>query len=97
MRALHLLRRIEKESGRAVDCSGHLAEIPEGDLRALEDTGETKVEEDGNVDNEVNISVNPYNPRYVIVSSNDYDGATGNDTNRSSDWGNTWTGGDVAI
>ncbi len=94
----HTLRKFEIEQGKAVDCSGHLADIGSIGAKALQEDGtEVKVEEDTNVDNEVNISVNPFDPRYVIVTSNDYDGVTGNDLNRSSNWGGTWTGGDVAV
>lgn len=91
----HTLRRIAGAPGTGIDCAGLLTPAP---TRAMgEDGTEVKVEEDTGVDNETNIVINPYDQRYVIATSNDYDGATGNDSYRSSDWGNTWTSGDVAI
>ncbi len=95
----HLLERIERESGTAVDCSGRLAAVEEPSIRALaEDGSEVKVQEDLGSDNEVHVVVNPYDPRHVVASSNPYDaGATGNEVYRSSDWGKSWSHGYATV
>ena len=93
----HFLRKLEREQGKAADCSGRLAALPmEPSTRALTENSETKVEEDTAADNESNVAVNPNDPRYVIVTNNPDGGGTGNAIARSSDWGKTWTNGAIA-
>jgi len=60
----HTLRRILEESGRAIDCSGLLENLPAG--RIMETNSETKTFDDGDTDNEVNVVVNPVNETTVI-------------------------------
>lgn len=94
----HLLRKHLAAEGKIVDCSGLLAEVPAAPAKILaEDGTEVKAQEDTGLDNEVNVAVNPYDPRFLIATSNDYGGGSGNDLYRSSDRGSTWIGGDVSI
>lgn len=93
----HALRDYYKEKGIGTDCADILDRLPPDDLqRTLAEDGiEVKVHEDSSGDNEANITVNPYNPQYIVATSNDYSGASGNDLYYSSTWGNSWTTSDV--
>lgn len=95
----HMLESIYKDTGTAPDCSGFLEKIGQDPMARLliEDGAELKLYEDTDVDNEVNIVVNPYDQRYVFATSNAYDPLQTweNESYRSSNWGNTWTHGTV--
>ncbi|MEM8934382.1 MAG: hypothetical protein AAGE94_24525 [Acidobacteriota bacterium] len=82
--ARHLLRKMLRTDGKVIDCAGFLVDAPVVAAEKLlqDDGGEVKVQEDSGVDNEVNVAVNPYDPRHVIVTSNDYGGGSGNDLYR---------------
>ncbi len=93
----HWLRQFYRTTGMVPDCSGFLTpkdDFTEG-IALLAGDGEVKLFEDTTRDTEVNIVVNPYDQRYLVATSNDYDGALGDDLYYSSDWGKTWTVSDV--
>ncbi len=93
----HFLRTYYRDTGLVPDCSGILVER-DSDIAIrtiIEDGAEVKLREDTGGDNEVNIAVNPYNQQYIVATSNDYDGTNGNDLYYSSNWGESWTYGNV--
>lgn len=94
----NLLKRIAERQGSWIDCAGHLqplAALPPGKTLA-EDGSEVKLREDNDADNEVHIVVNPKDPRHVVATSNPT-GSGGNETYRSSNWGQTWTAGSATV
>ncbi|MEM8933548.1 MAG: hypothetical protein AAGE94_20325, partial [Acidobacteriota bacterium] len=94
----HILRKVLRTEGKALDCSGLLVDVPAEPSRTLAESGsEVKVQEDSGTDNEVHIAINPFDPRFLIATSNDYGGSPGNDLYRSSNGGTSWTGGDVDL
>lgn len=96
--ARHFLRKIQQRSGSFIDCSGTLAALDDGPPRKDlgEDGSEVKLEEDNDADNEVNVVVNPYDPRYVVATSNPT-GSGGNEVYRSSNWAESWTNGTATV
>ena len=95
----NLLRRMQEREGTYIDCSGRLATFDPGLLEVktlAEDGTEMKLFEDNAADNEVHIAVNPWNPQFVVATSNP-SGSGGNEVYRSSNWGNSWTHGSATV